>query len=213
MSSLSSIDRKQAFRYMGLQKEPDEKLEQQFSVCEKKLLSAVCPRYCWKLFPKYQLADLLLGKDIQNHLQDCYSVILFCATLSQGTDTCIRMEQANDILNGVMTDAMASAFMEQFCDEAEQEILSNFENLFSTWRFSPGYGDFPLSVQHEFLQYINAEKRLGVCVTENDLLIPRKTVTAVIGLSEKPLPTMKKGCAICRLHDSCSYRLKGVHCH
>lgn len=212
MISLSSIDRTQAFRYMGLHCEPDSQMLQTADICEKKLLSAVKPRYCWKAFQKEQLRTILIGQDIQNHLELCSQVILFCATLSQGADTCIRIAQTSDVLAGMMTDAMASALTEQLCDEAEQEILSQFPEKFSTWRFSPGYGDMPLEVQPDFLRIINADKRLGICVSEGGLLIPTKSVTAVIGLSDAPLPKAKKGCAVCNLSKSCPYRKRGVHC-
>lgn len=212
MISLSSIDRTQAFRYMGLHGEPDSQMLRTADICEKKLLSAVKPRYCWKAFQKESLKTILIGQDIQNHLELCSQVILFCATLSQSADTCIRIAQTSDVLAGMMTDAMASALTEQLCDEAEAEILSQFPDKFSTWRFSPGYGDMPLEIQPDFLRIINADKRLGICVSEGGLLIPTKSVTAVVGLSDVPLPKAKKGCAICNLSKSCPYRKRGVHC-
>lgn len=212
MIRLSSVDRKQAFRYMGLHSEPDEHMLKLADNCEKKLLSAISPRYCWKIFAKQDLQSVLLGEDIQRHLAQCDRVILFCATLSQGADTCIRIAQTNDVLAGMMTDAMASALTEQFCDAAEAEILSGFTGCWSTWRFSAGYGDMPLSVQENFLQYLHAEKRIGVCMTESHLLIPQKSVTACIGLSDQPLPKSRKGCSICNLSATCPYRAKGAHC-
>ncbi len=212
MISLSSVDRNQAFRYMGLHGKPDSKMLEMADDSEKELLRCVQPRYCWKAFQKKNLNKILIGNDIQKHLENCELVILFCATLSQRADACIRLAQAIDVLAGMMTDAMASALTEQLCDEAEKEILNNFPDMFSTWRFSPGYGDMPLSVQQDFLNLINAEKQLGICVSEGGLLIPTKSVTAIIGLSESPLPKAKKGCAICNLSESCPYRMKGVHC-
>ena len=212
MISLSSVDRNQAFRYMGLHDKPDNKMLEMADYAEKELLRCIQPRYCWKVFQKQHLEKILIGSDIQKHLENCESVILFCATLSQKTDACIRFAQVVDVLAGMMTDAMASALTEQLCDEAEKEILNNFPDMFSTWRFSPGYGDMPLSVQQDFLNLINAEKQLGICVSEGGLLIPTKSVTAIIGLSEKPLPKAKKGCAVCNLSKSCPYRVKGVHC-
>ena len=212
MISLSSIDRAQAFRYMGLHGKPDDKMQKMADEAEKDLLARIQPRYCWKAFQKKNLENILIGEDIQKHLESCELVILFCATLSQSADACIRLAQAVDVLAGMMTDAMASALTEQLCDEVEKEILENFPAMYSTWRFSPGYGDMPLSVQNDFLNLINAEKRLGICVSGGGLLIPTKSVTAIIGISGEPLPKSKKGCAICNLSKTCPYRMKGVHC-
>jgi len=212
MISLSAIDRKQAFRYMGLHGEPDAQMLRTAEICEKKLLSKIQPRYCWKAFEKKNLEKILIGNAVRKHLENCNSVILFCATLSQSADVCIRQAQTTDILSGMMTDAMASALTEQFCDEVEKEILTQFPDKFSTWRFSPGYGDMPLEIQPDFLKIISAEKRLGICVSEGGLLIPTKSVTAIIGLSDEPLPKSAKGCAICSLSKTCPYRMRGVHC-
>ncbi|MDE5793064.1 MAG: methionine synthase [Oscillospiraceae bacterium] len=213
MINLNSVDRIQAFRYMGFHGEPDENFMKLADICEKKLLSAIKPRYCWQLFQKSDIKFLLLGNDIQKHLEHCEQVILFCATLSQSTDTCIRITQTSDILAGMMTDAMASALTEQLCDSVEQEILINFKNKYSTWRFSAGYGDMPLQIQDDFLKLIHAQKRIGVCVTDSGLMIPRKSVTAIIGLSDTPIKKSKKGCITCNLFQNCPYRAKGGHCN
>lgn len=210
---LTAVDRRQAFRYMGLPENPDQKFLDLAEICEKKLLQAIQPRYCWKLFQKSDLEFLLLGQDIQKHLMNCQEMILFCATLSQHTDTCIRLAQTSDVLAGMMTDAMASALTEQLCDAAESEILGNFKQKYATWRFSPGYGDFPLSVQSDMLALLQAQKTTGICLTESNLMIPRKSVTAIIGLSDQPVEKTRKGCTACNLFKNCPYRVKGVHCN
>ena len=177
------------------------------------LQESMTPKYCWKYFLKNELEDILLGEDIQKHLEQCEAVCLFCATLGQQADELIRRAQVKDISEGFTADTLASNFIEEFCDKAEKEIISHFPGKYFTWRFSPGYGDMPLSVQGNFLSKLNAEKRIGVHVHESGLLIPLKSVTAVIGISEKPLPVKKKGCAICQLAESCTYRKKGEHCN
>lgn len=221
MMTLQSVDRKQAFRYMGMHTEPDANFLTLADKCEKRLLSAVFPRYIYRVLPLLFTEEgvvceesglLLTGKDAAAHLHGCSRVILLCATLSAGADAAIRAAGAEDVLAGMMTDAMASALTEQLCDAAEKEILAAFPEEFPTWRFSPGYGDLPLSVQEGFLRAVNAEKRLGVSVSEGGMLIPVKSVTAFIGLSQQPVPKGRRGCAICNLSESCPYRVKGAHC-
>jgi cobalamin-dependent methionine synthase I len=51
-------------------------------------------------------------------------------------------------------------------------------------RFSPGYGDLPLNVQAKFLEIMQASKKLGIYLNESDLMIPRKSVTAILGVFE-----------------------------
>ncbi|MDE5564665.1 MAG: hypothetical protein K2I93_05880 [Oscillospiraceae bacterium] len=221
MISLKTVDMPQAFRYMGMHGEPDAQMLARAAVCEKRLIAAVNPRYVYCVCPiRHTLegvqcegtALLLTGEDIAVHLADCTRAVLLCATLSAGADTAIRAASAADVLDGMMTDAMASALTEQLCDAAEAEILAAFPDEHPTWRFSPGYGDLPLAVQGDFLRTVNAEKRLGVTLSDSGMLIPTKTVTAVIGLSEYPVPKGKRGCAVCSMAKTCPYRAKGVHC-
>ena len=48
-------------------------------------------------------------------------------------------------------------------------------------RYSPGYGDLELYNQDIFYRLLNLEN-WGVEITENYMLIPEKTVTAIVGI-------------------------------
>ena len=52
-------------------------------------------------------------------------------------------------------------------------------------RFSPGYGDLPIEVQKDFLPLLDAERRLGITLSESCLMAPSKSVTAIIGVASK----------------------------
>ena len=54
-------------------------------------------------------------------------------------------------------------------------------------RFSPGYGDLPLSVQPAFLAALDATRRLGITLTSSFLMVPTKSVTAFVGVA-RPSP-------------------------
>lgn len=218
---LTSVDRKQAFRYLGLHGSPDAVMLATADRCERLLLAAVKPRFAYQVCPLTFTPEgilcegstlLLQGQDIRTHLNGCTQGILLCATLSAGADTAIRRAGAEDVLAGMMTDAMASALTEQLCDCAEKEILAQFPELYATWRFSPGYGDLPLAMQGDFLHAVNAGRRVGVSLSDGGMLVPTKSVTAIIGLSEHPIPKGKRGCAVCKAAASCPYRAKGEHC-
>ena len=133
-------------------------------------------------------------------------------TLSAGTDRVIRKAEVTDMTKAFIMDAMASAVTEQVCNAAEEEIFANVTGFFRTWRFSPGYGDFPIDVQRDFLEILNAPKQIGLCANESSLLTPRKSVTAVIGLSESEIPRKKRGCGSCRMKDTCAFRRRGDRC-
>ncbi len=167
---------------------------------------------------------LLTGNSIVKHLKGCSRVILFAATLSSSVDKLLRLLQISDITDAFITDAMASTLIEQVCDEAELEIKSQLElqaqEQYYTWRYSPGYGDLPLSIQQSFLSTIDAQRQIGLCTTSSDVLTPRKSVTAIIGISNKPLGKTQRSynqdgtnchqseinkCNTCNLRNSCAY--------
>ena len=103
-------------------------------------------------------------------------------------------------------DACGSAWVEAGCDGAEDEISARFPDLHRTDRFSPGYGDLPLALQRDICTVLDASRRLGVQVTDSFLMNPSKSVTAVVGLSERPQPARIRGCGVCTLREHCHYR-------
>ena len=97
-------------------------------------------------------------------------------------------------------------------DIVEKEIKSQFEGCFFTTRYSPGYGDFPLEVQHDFLSALDAQRAIGLYANDAFLLTPMKSVTAVIGVGNKPPQGSKTGCEFCRIKDNCWFRKRGLYC-
>ena len=86
------------------------------------------------------------------------------------------------------------------------------EGLFTRPRFSPGYGDLPLDVQSPLLALTDATRRLGVTLSESNLMNPLKSVTAVIGLSDTPQQARIRGCDYCAMRTRCNLRKAGKTC-
>ena len=76
-------------------------------------------------------------------------------------------------------DAIGSAAVESLADYINAEICNG---LNTTKRFSPGYADFPLSFQKDLLERLNAQKTVGISLNDKLLMIPMKSITAVIGV-------------------------------
>ena len=112
----------------------------------------------------------------------------------------------------VALDACGSAYVEAGCDAAEREIRSRFPGMYLTDRFSPGYGDLPLGLQPELLARTDARRRLGVSLTESLLMVPSKSVTAILGISDTPQSARIRGCAYCNLNQTCLLRERGTTC-
>lgn len=219
---IEKLDRAEAFRYMGFKGgEIGESLIKITDECEKALLKAIKPRFVYRVFGLERGENginisgttlVFKGKDIEAHLKDCSRCAMLCATLSAETDRLIRTYEAEGMEKALIADSLASAAVEQVCELAEKEIHERVGGYNYTWRFSPGYGDFPLDIQGEFLKALDAPSRIGVNITDSLILIPRKSVTAVIGISEREIPKGRRGCLSCNMKDRCAYRQKGLHC-
>ena len=219
---IKSINRREAFRYMGYKGgKINQRILDLTDQCEEALLKTVKPRMVYRVFDIMNTEKgvevkntplIFKGNDIGAHLENCRKAILMCVTLSAETDKLIRSLEAESMEKAFITDTLASAAVEQACERAEEIIKEQMGEYNYTWRFSPGYGDFPLDAQRDFLKVTDAAKRIGLNITDSLILIPRKSVTAVMGISEEPLPPKRRGCICCNMRDRCEYRKGGNHC-
>lgn len=155
---------------------------------------------------------LLTGEDIRRHLSGCSDCVLLCATLGSEVDALIRRTQVTDMAKTLWLDAAASAAIEQVCDEVQLDIAQRLERSLTT-RFSCGYGDLPLSAQPHFLSCLDAGRKIGLHLSPSGMLVPIKSVTAVIGiLPEGAAASHSDSCSICNLRENCQLRRKGVFC-
>ena len=165
-----------------------DKIAELISSCEKQISEAAMPGYVYKRFKASECPLPFEGQDIKEHLEGCEYVILTAATLGQEVDRLIRRTEVTDMARAFVLDGLASAASEQVCRTADLALHERTPGLYMTWRFSPGYGDFPLSVQRMLLSLLDAERRIGLCVSDSGILTPRKSITGVIGLTERKLP-------------------------
>ena len=142
---------------------------------------------------------------------DVKKIVVMGATLGAGADHLIRRLQITDMTEAVIADCGASVLIEQVCD-AFQKTINDAVDGYTTSRFSPGYGDFPIEVQPDMIRYIDGQRKIGLNVTSNNLLVPRKSVTAVIGVSDRPVRGSLATCAECVLRDKCDLRKEGKFC-
>ncbi len=196
----------EALRYLGCRGEPDEQTAALLRRGEKALRAEVNPSYCWLEAEKSALGDFICGNDIKKHLEGCERAVLFAATLGAQSERLIRRAEAENMAYAVVLDALASAMIEEFCDKCELEIKARVGGHF-TYRFSPGYGDYPLDLQGLFIRRLSADKRIGLTATSNSILIPRKSVTAIIGVSECGSGREKRSCATCSMRERCAYTI------
>lgn len=216
---LTGIDRAEMLRYLhyGGSVIPDD-TEEALHLGGERLLRAARPRAVWRAFgyrPGEPLdgADFCLeGEEIRAFLADCDQVILLAATLGAEPDLLQRRLRLRDMSAAVILDAAGSAAIENVCDNLCADLSGAFAPRHLTERFSPGYGDMPLSQQSGFFRLLDINRRLGVSLTDSGLMVPQKTVTAVVGVSDRPQPKRRSGCDSCAMAAGCAFRREGKTC-
>lgn len=152
----------------------------------KEVLSESTPRACFVRVPISADGEKVTfpfgtvdSRDLAKNLSGCREAFVFAVTLGHGTERLLSKMSRLSAADFFVYDAVGSALAESVCDEAEKMIK---RNLKCRPRFSPGYGDFPLSVQRDVLSLVNAERLLGITLTDTCLMIPQKSITAILGV-------------------------------
>lgn len=212
MIQLEKLNRNEAVRYLGGSGiSLNYRMDRLMDECEKQIISCANPKYLY-IEKDIKDFDLWQGEDIKNHLDGCDRVIIMCATIGAEADRIIRISQISDMARAVVLDSFASVAVEQVCSKFDELIAEKYKGYYQTFRFSPGYGDYPIELQKSIISMLDAPRKIGLTVNENCLLIPTKSVTAVMGLSKTPVDRKKRGCAICSMKDRCKFRRNGEHC-
>lgn len=207
----------EALRYLGVRGQAPAEITRQTRQALHRLLPLCQPRHVWRVLDKSALPALgleLPGQDIHQLLKDCDRVVLFALTLGAGPEQLIRREGLRSPTAGLILDACASAACEQACDQLQTQLEGQLciHGVFPTDRFSPGYGDLPLTVQRPLLELLDAQRRCGITLSDTFIMTPRKSVTAMFGLADKPQGKRARGCAFCSMRQNCSFRKAGITC-
>lgn len=201
--------KEEVLRYLGHEGQVlDEDINHRIDTFLKELSSE--GKFVYEIFEiektkSIQVVDTILeleGASIQNILKNIDRVVLFAATLGHGVDqksAKLNYQSATDMM---LFDACASARIEVVLDEMTGEI-----NGYLTPRFSPGYGDLSIEYQKTIIQILNAEKKLGIKVTDSFLMLPKKSVTGIIGISDQPTDNHYRICDDCLLRTSCNQKI------
>ena len=214
------MDRNEALRYLAIRR-PDAGSLAAIEPVAAELEAALRPRFTYAAFPVKHTPEgeallgsglVLPGEMAKTMLRECTHAVLLLCTLGAGFETMLRAAEARDMAKAAMLDACGSAYVEAWCDEAERALAARFAPKQLTDRFSPGYGDLPLSLQPALCAALDASRRLGVTVTESLLMIPTKTVSAVIGLADEPQPARIRGCGFCMRREHCEFQKGGGTC-
>ena len=148
------------------------------------------------------------GNDVRAMLAPWSRGVLLAATRGAQSERMLLRAQARGAGEALLLDAVLSAAIEAVCDAQEAALRreTSAQGMYLTDRFSPGYGDMPLAQGAEILAVLDAQRRIGLTLTRSGLMLPRKSVTAVLGISPVPTQRRPSGCEGCAARETCALR-------
>ena len=122
------------------------------------------------------------SKDLAKNLGGCKAAFIFAATTGTGIDRLIMKYQKTEPSKAVVIDALSSAAVEGLCNLLNDELNHGRK---TAPRYSPGYGDVSLEYQKEILNFLDAQRKIGITLSDRLFMAPVKSVTAIIGILEE----------------------------
>ena len=108
-------------------------------------------------------------------------VIFLCGTIGTEFDAWQRRLSALSAADAFLSQQIGLAAVERVMDELENEVKAKVEGEGRKLlpRRSPGYGDLPVELSRTIIAELDATRRIGVSITDSNLLVPSKSVTAI----------------------------------
>lgn len=212
------IDKKEVLRYLGYGNNKSNGLDDKYiddtiEVIQNNIELKSC-------YEKYNIVNLenntidlgftkIKSESLSKNLKDCKEVYFFTATIGLNVDRIIQKYSKISPSRAIIAQSVGTSAIEAFCD-ALCEKLSTVEfelNRYLRPRFSPGYGDFDIEFQKTIFSVLDCGRKIGVTLTDKCIMLPSKSVSALVGVSDFDLRCAKSGCEVCAKKD-CIYRRK-----
>lgn len=184
-----------------------------FREASRTIVHLARPRALYGTFPVTTDAQAVVIEDvrfesskIRNLLEHCTRACVFVVTLGRQVDTVIKKTQKADMAMAVTLDSTASAAAElaaQYFHSTFDTSLPSSSGL--TYRYSPGYCDWPLAQQAKLFTLL-PDAPLGVRLTDTCLMQPTKSVSGIIGIGPADIiRRIGNTCSQCTRH-TCKHR-------
>ena len=183
------FDEKEILRYAMLPSFAPAPEELPLNECLEAAKGAARCRAVWRYYPLKAEGEWLdLGfvktdsQDLRNHLAGCGEILLFACTAGAEMDRRIGRAKLQSPAKGLLMHAIGAQQVEGGCDLLCRRLAEAFPDRQLTDRFSPGYGDLPLTMQRDVMEALDCAQTLGITLTDSLLMTPSKSVTAIIGM-------------------------------
>jgi hypothetical protein len=117
--------------------------------------------------------------------------------------------KSGETLRGMILDGIGSTAVDMLAPEVCKIIASEASSrgYQTSSPVSPGWPGLPLTEQWNLFELVNTQE-IGVSLTSSGIMVPRKSVSMVIGIGPKMTTwTRAEVCARCSLRETCPYRI------
>lgn len=161
------------------------------------------PRGIWTIYPYHARSGSILtpekqqlqGAAIKEHLSQADFVAVLALTIGPALEEEVHKQfSAGNYSAALLLDAAGTTAVEAAADQLTELIRQDAakKGYCITSRFSPGYGDWDIRIQPTIATIAHAEE-IELTVTDSCMLLPRKSITAIIGLqSANPQTAVKE---------------------
>jgi hypothetical protein len=149
----------------------------------------------------------LSGTLISDHLGPADRVVLILCTVGDALEVHAGEVSQEDIVYGLALDGVGSAAVEALanlaCKYFEDQAVER--GLQSSIPVSPGMVGWPVDKGQPEIFEILEPAQINVNLTEYGLMIPRKSLTMVLGLG-RTMKTDGRTCDYCAMRETCRYQ-------
>lgn len=195
------IEPNEVLRYLGYKRElvtPEDVAQVEALLPEA--IATIKPAACWgrfevELLPGDQIHlpyGTVHSADLSRNLRGgvaatspCAELFIFAATIGIAYDRLVQTARLSSMAKASFLNAIGAAAVEDVCDRLNEELrqLAAAEQKSLRPRYSPGYGDYDLENQRGIFSVLDPPKHIGVSLKENLIMVPEKSVTAVVGIT------------------------------
>ncbi len=144
---------------------------------------ALKPKLCFAVLPVSLTGDTVIfdtvsvrSRGLAAFLAGADHAVLFAATVGPDADRLISRAGATSPVRALLLDAFFTERVEALCDLFTAQYTKPDD------RFSPGYDDLPLDFQKTMFSLLDCPRKIGLTLGESLLMMPTKSVTAIIGI-------------------------------
>ncbi len=150
----------------------------------------------------------LTGQALSSSIRGSVHAYLFLVTIgSDLEDTATMLMESGEPLHGYLLDRIGSFAVESLAGNFEDGLRRIYKDrdMSVSMRFSPGYCDWPIEEQRKLEKTLDFS-RAGVRLTESCMMVPKKSISGLVGVGPKGLFSKKESqCMVCD-NKECGYR-------